>query len=164
MKSNLKLLLSSENMKIYGYKVVDIIVEDFDILDIKSPFYLASREEMDSLFLENASEEGNNAVDVLDFVVEKVLKKSNIISHPQSFSFVPGPSNYINTIADSLATGFNIFSGGWMGFPPAAELEIVTINWLLKLFGLPIKRGGGIFTNEGSMANFSIIYCKKNNV
>lgn len=144
-------------MKVYGYKVVDTIVEHFDTLDAKSPIYLASRGEMDSLFLENAPEEGSNAIDVLDFVVEKVLKKSNIISHPKSFSFVPGPSNYISAIADSLATGFNIFSGGWMGSPPAAELEIVTINWLLKLFGLPTKRGGGIFTSGGSMANLTAL-------
>ena len=157
MKTNSKLVLSKESMKVYGYKVIDAIVEHFDNQDSKSPISLASREEMDSLFLENAPEKGSKSLDVLDFVVEKVLKKSNIISHPKSFSFVPGPSNFISAISDSLATGFNIFSGGWVGSPPAAELEIVTINWLLKLFGFPTKRGGGIFTSGGSMANLTAL-------
>ncbi|HAT71098.1 MAG TPA: decarboxylase, partial [Flavobacteriaceae bacterium] len=80
-----------------------------------------------------------------------------IVSHPKSYSFVPGPSNYVSTIADTLATGFNVFSGGWVASPAAAELEIVTINWLLKLFGFPSKRGGGIFTSGGSMANLTAI-------
>ena len=50
-----------------------------------------------------------------------------------------------------------MFSGGWVASPAAAELEIVTINWLLKLFGFPSKRGGGIFTSGGSMANLTAI-------
>ena len=142
MSSNYTLTLSKEEMKNYGYKVIDIIVEHFETQNSKNPVTLATREEMDSLFLENAPEKGTAPNDVLDFVVEKVLKESNIISHPKSFSFVPGPSNYISALADTLATGFNIFSGGWAASPAAAELEIVTINWLLKLFNFPTKQGG----------------------
>lgn len=112
---------------------------------------------MDSLFLEEAPEAASNPQEVLDFVVEKVMKKSAIPSHPKAFSFVPGPSNYISVMADTLATGFNIFSGGWSQSPPAAALEIVTMSWLLKIFGLPVKKGGGIFTSGGSMANLTAI-------
>jgi len=71
--------------------------------------------------------------------------------------FVPGPSNYISAMADSLASGFNIFSGGWAASPAAAELEIVTMHWLLKMYGFPVKNGGGIFTSGGSMANLTAI-------
>ncbi len=39
----------------------------------------------------------------------------------------------------------------------AAELEIVTVNWLLKLYGFPVEKGGGIFTSGGSMANLTAI-------
>ena len=81
----------------------------------------------------------------LDFVIDKVLKESNIVSHPKSYSFVPGPSNYISAMADTLATGFNIFSGGWAASPAASELEIVTINWLLKLFKISCKKGRWYF-------------------
>jgi glutamate/tyrosine decarboxylase-like PLP-dependent enzyme len=157
MNSNYTLTLSKEEMKNYGYKVIDIIVEHFETQNSKNPVTLATREEMDSLFLENAPEKGTAPNDVLDFVVEKVLKESNIISHPKSYSFVPGPSNYISALADTLATGFNIFSGGWAASPAAAELEIVTINWLLKLFNFPTKQGGGIFTSGGSMANLTAL-------
>ncbi|MEZ4985565.1 MAG: aminotransferase class V-fold PLP-dependent enzyme [Saprospiraceae bacterium] len=41
--------------------------------------------------------------------------------------------------------------------PAAAELEIVTMNWLLTLFGFPVKKGGGIFTSGGSMANLTAL-------
>lgn len=155
---NPTLELSKEEMKTYGYQVVDAIIEHFDTQNNKFPVAAeVSREEMDLLFLEEAPEYPSNPYEVLDFVLDKVIKKSAIVSHPRSFSFIPGPSNYISAMADSLASGFNIFSGGWAASPAAAELEIVTMNWLLKIFGFPIKRGGGIFTSGGSMANLTAI-------
>jgi len=157
MEPDYTLTLSKEQMKDYGYKVIDAIVEHFDTQNSKNPVSLASREEMDALFLENAPESGTDSEEVLDFVIKKVLKESNIVSHPKSFSFVPGPSNFISAMADTLATGFNVFSGGWAASPAAAELEIVTINWLLKLFKFPVKNGGGIFTSGGSMANLTAL-------
>ncbi|MAY53179.1 MAG: decarboxylase [Flavobacteriaceae bacterium] len=144
-------------MTAYGYKVVDAIVEHFDTQHTKKPVAFASREEMDSLFLEQAPEQPSDAKQVLDFVLQEVMSKSAIVSHPKSYSFVPGPSNYVSAMADTLATGFNIFSGGWAASPAAAELEIITIGWLLKIFGFPKKKGGGIFTSGGSMANLTAI-------
>lgn len=151
------LTLSKKEMLDYGYRVVETIVEHFDTLNTKDPVATATRKEMDELLQESAPEEGKNANEVLEFVVGQVLKNNDILSHPKSFAFVPGPSNYISVMADVLATGFNIFSGGWTMSPAASELEIVTINWLLKLFGFPIKNGGGIFTSGGSMANLTAL-------
>lgn len=157
MQTNSKLELTKEEMTAYGYKVVDAIVEHFDTQNTKKPVAFASREEMDVMFKEQAPEGPSNPESVLDFVLEEVMSKSAIVSHPKSYSFVPGPSNYVSAMADTLATGFNIFSGGWAASPAAAELEIITIGWLLKIFGFPKKKGGGIFTSGGSMANLTAI-------
>jgi len=157
MKTNRKLTLSKEEMKSYGQNVLDTIVEHFDAMDTLDPVAVASRKDMDKVFLEEAPEDGMPPLDVLEFVKENVLSNSYVTQHPRFFSFVPGPSNYISAMSDSLATGFNVFSGGWATSPAAAELEIVTINWLLKLFKFPVKRGGGIFTSGGSMANLTAI-------
>ena len=149
--------LSKEEMQAYGYKIVDIIVNQYTNEESKLPVSKASREEMDAVFLQEAPENPLPANEVLDFVMKNVIPNSNLSSHPKSFSFVPGPSNYISTMADSLATGFNIFSGGWIVSPSAAELEIVTMNWLLKMFNFPVAKGGGIFTSGGSMANLTAL-------
>ncbi|MDF0708032.1 pyridoxal phosphate-dependent decarboxylase family protein [Flagellimonas okinawensis] len=156
-KNNARLELSKEEMKTYGHQVVDAIVEHHATQHEKLPVALGSREEMDSLFLEEAPEEGSDPSKVLEFVLEKVMTNSANMAHPKSFSFVPGPSNYVSVMADALATGYNIFSGGWAASPAAAELEIVTIQWLLKIFGFPKKKGGGIFTSGGSMANLTAV-------
>ena len=162
MRKNYKLMkspfyLSKKEMQSYGYKIVDTIVDHYADEENKKPVIKASREEMDSIFLSEAPDNATPADEVLDFVTKNVLPNSNISSHPKSFSFVPGPSNFISTMADSLATGFNIFSGGWIVSPAAAELEIVTLNWLLKMFNFPVTKGGGIFTSGGSMANLTAL-------
>lgn len=149
--------LSKEEMQSYGYKIVDIIVEHYADEENKKPVTNATRQEMDSIFLSEAPLEATPADEVLDFVTKNVLPNSSISSHPKYFSFVPGPSNFISTMSDSLATGFNIFSGGWIVSPAAAELEIVTLNWLLKMFNFPLRKGGGIFTSGGSMANLTAL-------
>lgn len=156
-KDSHKLELSKEEMKQLGYQAIDAIVDHFDTQNDKTPVSIASRAEMDHLFLETAPENPTNANEILNFVLGEVLPNSNIVTHPKSYSFVPGPSNYVSVIGDILATGFNVFAGGWVGSPAAAELEIVTMNWLLKLFKFPAKKGGGIFTSGGSMANLTAL-------
>jgi glutamate/tyrosine decarboxylase-like PLP-dependent enzyme len=97
------------------------------------------------------------ATEVLNFVLENVMTQSNVSTHRKTYAFVPGPSNYISVMSDTLATGFNIFAGGWVGSAGAAGLEISTLNWMLKLFNFPVKKGGGIFTSGGSMANLTAL-------
>ncbi|HZW62208.1 MAG TPA: aspartate aminotransferase family protein [Flavobacteriaceae bacterium] len=152
-----KLQLEKEEMKHLGYQVIDAIVEHFTTEHTKKPVALATREEMDKLLQIELPEKAANYQEVLQFVLKNVLPNSNIVTHPKSYSFVPGPSNYISVMADTLATGFNVFSGGWAGSPAAAELEIVCMQWLLKLFKFPVKKGGGIFTSGGSMANLTAL-------
>lgn len=156
-KNDATLQLSKEEMRSYGYQVIDAVIEHFDTQHQKLPVAHATRKEMDDLFKEDIPESPMDATKVLDFVLNEVMTKSTIVSHPKTYSFVPGPSNYIGAMADTLATGFNIFSGGWAASPVAAELEIITMNWLLKMFGFPVVKGGGIFTSGGSMANLTAI-------
>ena len=164
MKRPLKdtLELSKKEMLHYGYKSIDAIVNHFETQNQKPPVAQATRQEMDSLFQEEPPQQPSSPIEVLDFVLENVVTKSNIVSHPKSFSFVPGPSNFISAMGDALASGFNIFSGGWAASPAAAELEIVTTNWLLQWFGFPTKKGGGIFTSGGSMANLTALATARN--
>ncbi|WP_440881240.1 pyridoxal phosphate-dependent decarboxylase family protein [Tenacibaculum sp. C7A-26P2] len=149
--------LSKEEMQSYGYKIVDLIVDHWDTFDKKKPVIRATRKEMDDVFLQEAPEKGMDAEKVLEFVMENVIANSVVTTHPKAYSFVPGPSNFISTMADSLATGFNIFSGGWIVSPAAAEIEIVTTNWLLKMFNFPVNEGRGVFTSGGSMANLTAL-------
>jgi aromatic-L-amino-acid decarboxylase len=155
--------LDEQQMRDYAHQVADAIVDHFVQVREKKPVVSRRlREEMDEEFAEDAPENGQDPEAVLNRIIDKVLNQSNVVSHPKSYSFVPGPSNFISAMADALASGFNIFSGGWMASPAGAAVEIVAMNWLLKWFGFPIKRGGGIFTSGGSMANLTALITARN--
>lgn len=151
------LSLSKEEMKEYGYKIVDLLASHFDNLSSQKVSCLADRKQMDALLHESIPYDATPPNEVLNHVIDNVLSNTDLPTHPKFFSFVPSPSNYISTMADTIATGFNIFSGGWSASPAAAELEIVTIHWLLEMFNFPVKKGGGIFTSGGSMANLTAL-------
>ncbi len=150
---NPTLELSKEEMRKIGYQTIDTLVEHFSTISEQSPVKNAARRSMDWLLNETIPEHGTPAEEVLQHVQENILSNVALTTHPRFYSFVPSPNNYMSVIADTLASGFNVFSGAWTPFPAAAELEVMTINWLLKLFGFPVREGGGIFVSGGSMAN-----------
>jgi len=156
-KNQHSLTLTESEMRNYGYHIVDTLVDHFKNLESKMPVALGTRKEMDALLREDIPEKGEDAMQVINHVIHDVLVNNDLFSHPKSFAFVPSPSNYISVLADTLASGFNIFSGGWSASPAASELEIITINWLLQIFHFPIKKGGGLFTSGGSMANLTAL-------
>jgi glutamate/tyrosine decarboxylase-like PLP-dependent enzyme len=78
------------------------------------------------------------------------------VDHPRFFGFVPGPNNFIGVLADALAAGFNVFSGTWISGAAAAQVELVVIDWLRELCGLP-DTARGLFTSGGSMANVTAL-------
>ncbi len=157
-----KLTFTEKEMREYGYKVIDILIEHYLNLNGKKPIALGTRREMDELLQESIPEKGENAGKVLEHIVHDVLEKNDLFTHPKSYAFVPSPSNFISVMADSLATGYNVFAGGWNASPAASELEIITINWLLEIFGFPVKEGGGLFTSGGSMANLTALVTARN--
>jgi aromatic-L-amino-acid decarboxylase len=161
-KLNPTLSMTAEEMKAYGYKIVDLLVEHVEELPNKKPVAIATRHEMDGLLEEEFSEDSTPANEVVDVVMENVLSNCDLLTHPKFYSYCPSPSNFISTMADTLATGFNIFSGAWITSPGATDLEIICINWLLKIFGLPVKDGGGFFTSGGSMANMTGVVTARN--
>ena len=68
-----------------------------------------------------------------DVVLESMIH----VDHPRNFGFVPGPNNYVGVLGDLLASGFNVFAGTWLEGSGAAEVELVTLDWLRELCGLP---------------------------
>jgi glutamate/tyrosine decarboxylase-like PLP-dependent enzyme len=59
-------------------------------------------------------------------------------------------------MADALASGFNVFAGTWLEGSGPAVIELVTIDWLRQMVGLP-PSAGGLFVSGGSMANITAL-------
>lgn len=150
------LRLSSQDMRKLGYRVVDMIVQHYETLRDKPVTRVVDRSTLERLLREPIPETGTDFDALLDRVRYQILDNIMHLDHPRFFAYVPGPSNFVSVMADALATGFNVFAGSWLEASGAAEVELVTIDWLRQLCGLP-EAAGGSFVSGGSIANLTAL-------
>jgi aromatic-L-amino-acid decarboxylase len=148
--------LSSEEMRDLGYKVIDILVEHFEQVCEKPVTRKASRAVMEQRLREPLPEQGMDVGDLLQQLQQDVFNNIMHLDSPRFFAFVPSPSNFASVLADALAVGFNVFAGTWLEASGPAEIELVTIDWLRQLCGLP-ESAGGLFVGGGSAANLTAL-------
>ncbi len=114
----------------------------------------ATRSEMEALLREPPPEEGADPDEVLGLALDHVLAHGLRVDHPRFFAFVPLPGNPLAPLADALASGHNVFAGTWLASPGAAMVELVTLDWLREVLGLPATTAG-VFLSGGSTANLT---------
>ncbi|HOL71096.1 MAG TPA: aminotransferase class I/II-fold pyridoxal phosphate-dependent enzyme [Bryobacteraceae bacterium] len=151
-----KLELSREEMRAFGYLVVDTLVEYFSGLRAEPAARKSSRQELESLLREPVPEKGSDPGELVRRLSETVFRSMMHLDHPRDFAFVPSPSNFVSVMADALASGYNAFVGSWFSGSGPAQIELVTIDWLRQLCGLP-ETAGGLFVSGGSMANLTAL-------
>ncbi|MBA4494513.1 pyridoxal phosphate-dependent decarboxylase family protein [Paenactinomyces guangxiensis] len=153
---NEKLHLTPEEMREMGYQVVDRIVNHICQLPDKPVTRNSSPSQLEKALGEPLPEQGLDFEQIIQLLDEAVFSQIMHLDHPRFFAFVPGPSNYIGALATFLASGFNVFAGTWLEASGPAQIERVTVDWIVQLFGLP-KTAGGLFVSGGSMANLTAL-------
>ena len=98
-------------------------------------------------------EEGDGTLAALTALLDRGPDAAIASSGPRFFHFVTGGATPAALGADWLASALDQMAGGWIASPLAAELEVVSIDWLKDLFGLP-SDWGGVLTTGATMANF----------
>jgi len=151
-----KLELTSEEMRSLGYRIVDQIVEHFETLASKPVMRVSPRVELEAELREPLPEESTPVDALLDQLRRVVWPNIGNVQHPRFFAFIPSPSNFVSVMADALAAGFNPFAGNWLEGSGPAQIELVTIDWLREMCGLP-ETAGGLFVSGGSMANLTAL-------
>lgn len=151
-----RLELTPEAMRAFGHAVVDAIVDRLANQAALKVTTRRTRAELDALLWEDPPAGPSDPRAVLTRAVDHVLGNCMIPSHPRFFAFVPGPSNFVGAMADALVAGFNPFAGTWFESSGAAEIEVLTIDWLRRAFGLP-EGAGGLFVSGGSVANLTAL-------
>lgn len=141
-------------MRKFGYAVVDLVAEHFANVQDRPVGTKADPAKIIPIFDRDPPEEGRDPNELLAQLERDVFPNNLHVDHPRFFAFVPGPNNFVSTMADALAAGFNIFNGTWFGGSAAAALELGVIRWLCRLCGF-LKTAGGLFVSGGSVANMT---------
>lgn len=156
MPINSKLQLSKDEMRQLGYRVVDQLVEHFENLASKPAMRVSPRAELETKLREPLPEQPAPVDALLKQLQRDVWSNIGNIQHPRFFAFIPSPSNFVSVMADALAAGFNPFAGNWLEGAGTSQIELVTIDWLREMCGLP-ETAGGLFVSGGSMANLTAL-------
>src|SRR4051812_11716580 len=149
-----RIALSQGEMRKFGYAVVDLLAEHFANVGSGPVGAKGEPAKLIPLFDVDPPENGRDPNELLAQLERKVFPNNLHVDHPRFFAFVPGPNNFVSTMADALAAGFNIFNGTWLGGSAAAAVELSVVRWLCRICGLP-ESAGGLFVSGGSMANLT---------
>lgn len=152
--------LPPEELRKLGYRIVDLLVERTATLPDRPVTGWGSRERLEALFREPPPDGPRDPEEVLARLERDLFPCFMPISHPRFFAFVPGPGNLVGALADALAAGLNPFLGTWFAGSGPAEIELVTLDWLRDLCGLPAE-AGGLFVSGGSVANLTALHAAR---
>lgn len=154
--------LSADEMRRLGYRVIDQIVEYYQSVADKTVMNLSPRAELEARLREPMPEQPTDFNSLLDQLQRNVWSNMGNVIHPRFFAFIPSPSNFVSVLADALAAGFNPFAGNWLEGSGPAQIELVTIDWLRQMCGMP-ESAGGLFVSGGSMANLTALVAARYN-
>lgn len=156
-----RLALSEDEMRRFGYRVVDLLVDHFANIDRDRVGSKEDPRTLVPLFADEPPETGRDLNELLDQLERDVFPNNLHVDHPRFFAFVPGPNNFISTMADAMSAGFNIFNGTWFGGSAAAAVELGVVRWLGRACEFP-ETAGGLFVSGGSMANLTALVTARN--
>jgi aromatic-L-amino-acid decarboxylase len=158
-----RIALSLDEMRSFGYRVVDLLAEHFAHMERGPVGAKVNSARLRSLFSAGMPEEGREPRELLAQLEREVFPSNLHVDHPRFFAFVPGPNNFVSAMADALAAGFNVFNGTWLGGSAAAALERGVIDWFCRMCGLP-PAAGGLFVSGGSVANLTALVAARHAV
>lgn len=147
-------------MQRLGYRVVDLLVEHFASMRDGPVGAKGEPRQLLALLSGPPSEIPTDPHKLLARLEKDVFPNNLHVDHPRFFAFVPGPGNFVSTMADALASGFNVFNGTWLGGSAAAALELTVVDWFRRFCGFP-ETAGGLFVSGGSVANLTALHAAR---
>ncbi len=150
------LQFSSEEMREFGYHVIDTLIDYYDKRSDRPVAGKLDYDALDAILREPLPKAGMPWRDVLQQFERQVIKPTNHVDHPRFFAYIPLANNFVGVMADALASGYNLFNAVWLQGPGAAQVERLTVDWLRQIFGFPPETGG-TFVSGGSVANLTAL-------
>ena len=98
-------------------------------------------------------EEGSGAAGALRRLIDEGIDGAATTSGPRCFHFVIGGATPAALGGDWLTSVLDQIAYTWVSSPLGVELELLALDWLKELFGLPDTMSG-VMTTGASMANF----------
>jgi aromatic-L-amino-acid/L-tryptophan decarboxylase len=144
--------LDIDEMRRLAHWVVDSVVDHFEHGAAKPVIQVGNADDLMAVLGGPPPAEAGDALEAMKLLVDVVLANMQHGDHPRYFARIPGPSSFAGVLGEWLGTGFNAIASSWAGGSGPATVELVVIDWLRSLLGLP-EGTEGVLTSGGSLAN-----------
>lgn len=146
--------LETDEMRRLGYWVVDRVVEHFEDGADGPTIRASSPAELRAALGGPVPEAPGDPLAAMQTLVDVALPNMQHGDHPRHFARVPGPSSYAGVLGEWLGSGFNTIVSSWGGSSGPATVELVALDWLRELLGLP-PGTEGVLMSGGSLCNMT---------
>jgi aromatic-L-amino-acid decarboxylase len=153
--------LDPEVMRKTGYAVVDRMVDHLSHMEGEAVWSMWSRADGEAALREPVPRSGESMEALIQTLERTVLAHAGRIGHPRFFAFVPSAVTFPGLIGEMLADAHNLFVGTWVGGSGPSMLELVVVEWIRDMLGLP-EGTGGILTSGGSEAMVNAMVAARN--
>jgi glutamate/tyrosine decarboxylase-like PLP-dependent enzyme len=144
--------MDPEEMRRLGHKVVDMVVDRLQRKNGEAALVTGEPAELMRALGGELPEQPMDAETSLQLLADVALGHQQHADHPRYFARVPGPSSFAAVLGEWLGTGFNTISASWGGGSGPATIELVVIEWLRQMIGMP-QSTEGVLVSGGSIAN-----------
>ncbi len=155
--------LETERMRELGYWVVDRVVDHFEHSADGPAIREGSAEQLRAALGGPVPVEPGDPQEAMQTLVDVALASMQHGDHPRYFARVPGPSSYAGVLGEWLGTGFNAIASSWAGASGTATVELVAIDWLRELLGLP-EGTQGLLMSGGSLSNMTALAAARHTI
>jgi aromatic-L-amino-acid/L-tryptophan decarboxylase len=148
--------MPTADMRRLGYWVVDRVVEHYEQGPDGPAIRGGEAAELRSRLGGPVPQEPGDPMVALEGLVEVALTHMQYGDHPRYFARVPGPSSFAGVLGDWLGTGFNALASSWGGGSGPATVELVVLDWIRTLLGMP-DGTEGVILSGGSLSNLTAL-------
>ncbi|RWS16835.1 histidine decarboxylase-like protein [Dinothrombium tinctorium] len=151
-----------EEYRIRGKEVVDYIADYMSSIRERRVFPNVTPGYMRFLIPSSAPETGECFESILADVERVIMPGVTHWQSPYMHAYFPALNSPASLLGDMLADAIGCLGFTWASSPACTELEIIVMNWLGKMIGLPEEflctkpesTGGGVIQTTASEATF----------
>ena len=148
--------MTPEEMRRLGHWVVDRVVDHFAQSPDGPAVRTGTPDELREVLGGPPPEQSGDPLAAMELLIDVALLHMQHGDHPRYFARVPGPSSFAGVLGDWLGTGFNAIAASWKGGSGPATVELVVLDWLRSLLGMP-EGTEGVLASGGSLANVTAL-------
>jgi len=144
--------MDAAEMRRLGHRVVDMVVDRWQRKSGEPALLTGDPAELMQALGGELPETPQDADESMQLLADVALAYQQHGDHPRYFARVPGPCSFAAVLGEWLGTGFNTISASWGGGSGPATVELVVIEWLRQMIGMP-RGTEGVLLSGGSIAN-----------